>query len=596
MFAPNVFPTLDTHSGEVDDEGLADRDADCGDDDQSPSIMRDYLAAIQHQLKKEFSERSVGAEPRWLRSFLKQWEHSGKGWRIRQCESKFVCEKLGIPFTEYAYYKDVVVWLPDERWGDRLPCPTCNSSDRVGPHCWHQNHIGRRVIGLENCYFVLSRRYICLDCRDTHHDRVRAASAVLNQEPILIDDTTEDAPYTFMGYDRAVLTQLPHGRGDEFPAFFMHRSGVDKRIISLMRPLFNYGVRPDSFAKMLLELHTLEHATWHLFREHLLAFQRKSVARTAHSIPDDLFSDFGDRTRYDGASPTGRYLARVYLEYFKTIEEFLANDVKKRGAEVLAWDASYKEAKHLATYHGEKVFLALITATNEYGEIRVQFHVVTDGHDQMDGPIAALKDTMAKFGQNLPTRLFTDKPAQDKRYFLHQFPSLHAAQKQLDDNAFTPAAAGPSMFNVNFSCIAVKRGAKDINSATQSLASTLASMPDFDRTIGLDCEWDTTLGRHGEVRGSGSVAVIQLAYYENDELKVLILHVHGLRRLPTGLIAMFTNPRFTFVGRGVKGDISRVSRNFKIAVPSPRLVPLMWPPLHADAGWSKQPTCLLHCW
>ena len=35
---------------------------------------------------------------------------------------------------------------------------------------------------------------------------------------------------------------------------------------------------------MLLELHTLEHATWHLFREHLLALQRMSAARTAHCI------------------------------------------------------------------------------------------------------------------------------------------------------------------------------------------------------------------------------------------------------------------------------------------------------------------------
>lgn len=134
--------------------------------------------------------------------------------------------------------------------------------------------------------------YIWLDCRDKHHDRVRAVSAVLYQDLILIDDTAEDVPSTFLGFDRL---RLPNA-APEFPAFFMHRRrGVDKRITSLLRPLFNYGVRPDLFAKMLLELHTLEHARKSMFREHLLlAFQRKSVASAAHSIPDELFSDFGN--------------------------------------------------------------------------------------------------------------------------------------------------------------------------------------------------------------------------------------------------------------------------------------------------------------
>jgi len=57
--------------------------------------------------------------------------------------------------------------------------------------------------------------------------------------------------------------------------------------------------------------------------------------------------------------------------------------VKKRGAETLHWDASYKEPKHLCQHHGNAIFRALFTATNQLGEIRMQFHVVTDGHDQV---------------------------------------------------------------------------------------------------------------------------------------------------------------------------------------------------------------------
>jgi hypothetical protein len=58
-------------------------------------------------------------------------------------------------------------------------------------------------------------------------------------------------------------------------------------------------------------------------------------------------------------------------------------EVKKRGVLVLKIDASYKVSKHLCQWHGKRQFHALITGTNELGEIRLMFHVVTDGHDQV---------------------------------------------------------------------------------------------------------------------------------------------------------------------------------------------------------------------
>jgi hypothetical protein len=42
-------------------------------------------------------------------------------------------------------------------------------------------------------------------------------------------------------------------------------------------------------------------------------------------------------------------------------------------------------------------FKALITGTNERDEIRVQFHVVTDEHDQFKRPIAELLKTLTTY-------------------------------------------------------------------------------------------------------------------------------------------------------------------------------------------------------
>jgi hypothetical protein len=59
------------------------------------------------------------------------------------------------------------------------------------------------------------------------------------------------------------------------------------------------------------------------------------------------------------------------------IKPHFDKEVKKQPLTRLHIDASYKEAKHLAQYHGNPMFKALITVTNQLGAIRLQFHTVT---------------------------------------------------------------------------------------------------------------------------------------------------------------------------------------------------------------------------
>ena len=113
----------------------------------------------------------------------------------------------------------------------------------------------------------------------------------------------------------------------------------------------------------------------------------------------------------------------------------MLREVKKRTANVLKWDVSYKEAKQLSRFRGGRVFRGLVTATNELGEVRLQFHVVTDGHDQMVGALTSLKDTLSKYGYTQPKIVFTDKPSEDTAFFHQLLPSVAEFETTLNENA-----------------------------------------------------------------------------------------------------------------------------------------------------------------
>ena len=48
----------------------------------------------------------------------------------------------------------------------------------------------------------------------------------------------------------------------------------------------------------------------------------------------------------------GRFFRNAIEDVGDTLSPFFDKEVKKRGANMLFWDVSYKEAKYLAKYHG----------------------------------------------------------------------------------------------------------------------------------------------------------------------------------------------------------------------------------------------------
>jgi hypothetical protein len=198
----------------------------------------------------------------------------------------------------------------------------------------------------------------------------------------------------------------------------------------------------------------------------------------------------------------------------------------------------------------------------QVGEVRIQFHVVTDGHDQMEQQIQAFNHTMNTYGFPGVRLFWTDNAAADFAFFQRVIPSLAQTQAELDNKTAVPARptndAVPEC-SVSASCYQVLSDA-DIDAKLRALRDTVKLLPPESRVLGLDAEWDTTTGRNGMVSATGKVALIQISYKlaVDSEIHALLVRVHGKHDLPPALLALLADPDLTFTGRNVGGDLRKI--------------------------------------
>ena len=97
--------------------------------------------------------------------------------------------------------------------------------------------------------------------------------------------------------------------------------------------------------------------------------------------------------------------------------DYLDKEVKMRGGDILKWDVSYKVTRHLSKYEKQPVFKGLLTAMNELGEVRMQFFLYSDSHDQMVTALQGFNETSATLGMPGPRHFVTDNPSGDNNIF-----------------------------------------------------------------------------------------------------------------------------------------------------------------------------------
>ena len=561
-------------------------------------VMREYLQSIQGRLKTELRKdrEALNAASKWLLSYLANHEF----W-IRAEASQEVCKKLGMLYKHRAYYRDVRVWLPEVQYGEYyMPsCVTCNSNSCVARHTCFKKSPARYVVGISRGYDIMTWQYICHTCEKRHSAKKK--ESIQNGVNFV-----SPGQYTFMGYNSTVLTTMPDGIGDDFPAILSYRSGLDKVVHRLMRPLFDRGIRPEGFSEILLELHSLQYTDDYLKHERIL--RRKKFFTRDHDAAA-MFSTFNNKKLYAGYVPTGRYLLGAYKKYVASIKDHLDREVKKRGCRRLHVDGNAKIPKLLCRYNGFPLFKSLMTGTNEYREVRLCAFSVTEAHDQLEPAVLAMVQTMDNYGQQKIELATTDNAPRDHSFLVEKVPSLKGTQDQLDHYAQdlnnrrqeTPndAAQGTASqcsqhsvphnnpppqasnhFNrgdqesmVRLSCkthrvdcrpnYKVQSSVTGINDSCQAIRDLVILSEDHRKVLALDIEYDTTKNSNGWVTKAHKTALMQIGFQEaSGMISCHMYQVFKMDKLPDRLVALFQDQRFTFVGSFVSGDLKRIGSDF----------------------------------
>ena len=415
--------------------------------------------------------------------------------------------------NESLFYKpDVFVWVP---WGTLvskydISCLECKSTS-LHMHEWPRP---RRIISMTYCYYVIFRRLKCTNCKAS---------------------LSEISP--------SFISQLPQIIQDQFPCELSKRSGLDKDIVSIMRPSFQHGMGPHSFRQLLVEMHKKRFNQFELDYYRIIEdrIQKKSIDRSKVAG----FSVFSDKSKYAGSVPSSGYLELIYNGWMERYTHLFEKEMQKLEVQVLSGDHSHELPKHFATENGQPIFTAAYTITNQYNQV-VSFSLVPSKGHEFTKPVFERLAYRQKLLNLEPTiAYFTDDVTCDKRALLETIPSLSDIIKKPRSNYSNLVL--PKNWKVELFHNSVQ--------ADSWLDKFLRLEANLKIHVGFDCEWNFDTVTYER----GCVALIQIAY----DHEIGLIHISKIG-IPSNLSAFLMNENIIKVGRMVSLDLKKIERDLKL--------------------------------
>ncbi|KAG6835293.1 hypothetical protein H0H93_003051 [Arthromyces matolae] len=437
----------------------------------------------------------------------------------------FHLHKQNIQPTD-TFVPDFFLWDPaDLLPGLAISCPNC--SHPLTRHTIAKRP--RRVVDIDSCFWMIGAIYRC------RKGGVGGCGKM------------------FRSWDSRILAKLPRALAAEFPAHLTWRSGLSRRAFGIVRSCIQHGMAAGAVAEMFRMQHLRR------YDEICLQYLHTMIGRTSLSRQHyEPFHSFDDKSEngFHGFTPSGQWFRDVYDNVMEGHRDVLNQHTAMLTGRVCAIDHSHKLAKHVFKVNGVPIFTALLTVTNEKGEIRVCLFVATKSHSQYVEALRKMSHDLTQYGHPQPELFYTDNLI-DKGMLESIFTSLLNEVTPIEKYAHLPYIALP------LSCTPqVLSSVTEINNTIRGILDDIPSpsesLSDTRLVVGFDSEWNVETSMSGHIVGHGPPAVIQIAYKK----QVFILQVGEMlarKKLPQELLNFLKDDRVIKAGRLVNGDLRQLA-------------------------------------
>ncbi|KAJ7689635.1 hypothetical protein B0H17DRAFT_983598 [Mycena rosella] len=273
----------------------------------------------------------------------------------------------------------------------------------------------RRIVDLDSCFWLVGYNYGCRKSAGGCGLRLRL-------------------------WDKRVLDQLPPELASEFPAHLTWRSGLSTRAFGVVRSCFQHGMGSAEVSDLFRMQHLCRYDELRL--QYLRTKYKQMLLGCQDYEPCPAFQD-RSAGGFHGFTPSGQWLRDVYDSFIESKRDVFNQHTAMLSARICALDHSHKLAKHVFKVDGVPIFTALLTVTNEKGEIRVCVFVATKSHSQFEDALRRLADDLVVYGHNLPEVFYTDNMV-DKAMLEKIFLSLTEAVIPIDKYSLLPPSKPPT--------------------------------------------------------------------------------------------------------------------------------------------------------
>lgn len=292
--------------GEGDEDDGGEEEEDVGSASQKPAKPLPPAVKNGYQNALEFLKQTgPNSKPKLYETLQTFW--------IPRKANYFLLHGKSKPYPEQLYNYRWFYWDPDHLVEGGLKCPTCNN-----PLHRHGFTRPRRVVDLEDVYYMIGQRHLCRHCR---HPR------------------TNELSVTFNSWDSRIIERLPQDLAAEFPAWLSHRNALADSVLAVMRTCFQYGMGSKQFSNCL---QVLQRRRFHIMHAQYL----HAILSRVDPDPSVSYQPFGIFTDW-GFAPSSQWLRIMYDKLIEIHGAEIDQKCAMLSAEIIGIDQNFKVCLYL---------------------------------------------------------------------------------------------------------------------------------------------------------------------------------------------------------------------------------------------------------